>query len=91
VAEDPRHCSQQTGVPIQRQNIPAAQMLPKILQGTGSRTLPNLLFMDNPTVQQIASTGALKPLSDTEFPPTVFPEHRPGRHLSDKIYAWRRA
>jgi len=57
-------CSEQTGVRIQRQSIPSAQMLPKILQGASSRTLPNLLFADNPSLQQIASTGALTPLSD---------------------------
>lgn len=57
-------CSRQTGVRIQRQSIPPAQMLPKILQGAGSHTLPNLLFTDNPSLQQIASTGALTPLTD---------------------------
>src|SRR3954471_10875615 len=57
-------CSQQTGVKIERQAIPAAQMLPKVLQGASSRTLPNLLFTDNPTLQQVAGTGALTPLTD---------------------------
>jgi len=80
-------CSQQTGVSIQRQNIPAAQMLPKILQGTGSRTLPNLLFMDNPTVQQIASTGALKPLSDYGISTDgYFPNIVQAGTYQDKIY-----
>lgn len=57
-------CSQQTGVKIERQAIPAAQMLPKVLQGASSRTLPHLLFTDNPTLQQVAATGALTPLTD---------------------------
>ncbi|MFB9613580.1 ABC transporter substrate-binding protein [Kutzneria kofuensis] len=57
-------CARQTGVTIQRQTVPTDQMLPKILQGASSRSLPNLVFTDNPTVQQIASTGALTPLSD---------------------------
>ena len=57
-------CAQQTGVQIQRQSIPTAQMLPKILQGASSKTLPHLMFTDNPTLQQVAATGALTPLSD---------------------------
>ena len=57
-------CSTQTGIKIQRQSIPTAQLLPKILQGASSKTLPNLLFTDNPTLQQIAGTGALTPLTD---------------------------
>ncbi|MBB5891453.1 ABC transporter substrate-binding protein [Kutzneria kofuensis] len=57
-------CSKQAGVTVQRQTVPTDQMLPKILQGASSRSLPNLVFTDNPTVQQIASTGALTPLSD---------------------------
>jgi multiple sugar transport system substrate-binding protein len=57
-------CSTQTGIKIQRQSIPTAQMLPKILQGASSRSLPNLLFTDNPTLQQVASTGALTPVTD---------------------------
>jgi multiple sugar transport system substrate-binding protein len=57
-------CTRQTGVRIERQSIPTAQMLPKILQGASSKTLPHLVFTDNPTLQQIASTGALTPLTD---------------------------
>ncbi|MGW5721024.1 sugar ABC transporter substrate-binding protein [Amycolatopsis sp. NPDC003865] len=55
-------CAAQTGIKIQRQTVPTAQMLPKVLQGASSRTLPNLLFTDNPTLQQVAATGALTPL-----------------------------
>ncbi|MEV6824816.1 sugar ABC transporter substrate-binding protein [Amycolatopsis sp. NPDC051102] len=55
-------CAQQTGIKIERQKVPTAQMLPKVLQGASSKTLPNLLFTDNPTLQQVAATGALTPL-----------------------------
>lgn len=57
-------CATQTGIRIERQKVPTAQMLPKILQGASSKTLPNLLFTDNPTLQQVASTGALTPVTD---------------------------
>ncbi|MEV6641898.1 sugar ABC transporter substrate-binding protein [Amycolatopsis sp. NPDC051371] len=55
-------CAAQTGIKIQRQTVPTAQMLPKVLQGASSKTLPDLLFTDNPTLQQVAATGALTPL-----------------------------
>ncbi|WP_290054964.1 sugar ABC transporter substrate-binding protein [Amycolatopsis solani] len=57
-------CAAQTGVKIERQKVPTSQMLPKVLQGASSKTLPDLLFTDNPTLQQVAATGALTPLSD---------------------------
>ncbi|WP_326950390.1 sugar ABC transporter substrate-binding protein [Amycolatopsis sp. NBC_01307] len=57
-------CAARTGIRIERQKVPTAQMLPKILQGASSKTLPDLLFTDNPTLQQVAATGALTPLSD---------------------------
>ncbi|ATY12000.1 sugar ABC transporter substrate-binding protein [Amycolatopsis sp. AA4] len=57
-------CAAQTGIKIDRQKVPTAQLLPKVLQGASSKTLPNLMFTDNPTLQQVASTGALTPLTD---------------------------
>ncbi|WP_370962913.1 extracellular solute-binding protein [Amycolatopsis sp. cg9] len=57
-------CAGQTGVKIERQKVPTNQMLPKVLQGASSKTLPDLLFTDNPTLQQVAATGALTPLAD---------------------------
>ncbi|WP_439379923.1 ABC transporter substrate-binding protein [Amycolatopsis lexingtonensis] len=57
-------CASQTGIKIERQKVPTNQMLPKVLQGASSKTLPDLLFTDNPTLQQVAATGALTPLAD---------------------------
>ncbi|AXB47957.1 sugar ABC transporter substrate-binding protein [Amycolatopsis albispora] len=57
-------CAAETGIKINRQTVPTDQMLPKILKDASSRTLPDLLFADNPSLQQIAATGALTPLTD---------------------------
>src|SRR5207302_7747050 len=57
-------CSQQTGIKIERQQLPTDQVLPHVLQAAGSHTLPNLLMTDNPTIQQVAATGALTPVTD---------------------------
>ncbi|WP_232660746.1 sugar ABC transporter substrate-binding protein [Pseudonocardia sp. TRM90224] len=57
-------CGQQAGVKIEREVVPGASLIPKVLQQASSRTLPDVLMLDNPDVQQIAATGALAPISD---------------------------
>ena len=57
-------CGQANGITIQRQAVPGANLIAKVLQMSSSRTLPDVLMLDNPDLQQIASTGALTPLSD---------------------------
>ena len=57
-------CTAQTGIKVNRQSVPTDQLTQKILQGATSRTLPDLAFTDNPTLQEIAATGALTPLTD---------------------------
>jgi multiple sugar transport system substrate-binding protein len=57
-------CGQQAGVTIEREVVPGDSLIPKVLQQASSRTLPDLLMLDNPDLQQIASTGALAPISE---------------------------
>jgi multiple sugar transport system substrate-binding protein len=57
-------CGQKNGVTIDREAVPGADLIAKILQQASSRTLPDVLMIDNPELQQIAATGALTPLSD---------------------------
>src|SRR3954469_23227227 len=57
-------CGQQAGVKISREAVPGANLIAKVLQQSSSRTLPDVLMLDNPDLQQIAATGALTPLSD---------------------------
>ncbi|WP_037578141.1 sugar ABC transporter substrate-binding protein [Phaeacidiphilus oryzae] len=56
-------CTAKTGVKVKRQSVPTDQLIQKVLQGAASHTLPDLVLADNPTLQQIAATGALTPLS----------------------------
>ncbi|WP_220270070.1 sugar ABC transporter substrate-binding protein, partial [Marinitenerispora sediminis] len=60
-------CEERTGITVERQSIPPDQMLQQVLQQVGSRSLPDLLFVDNPQLQQIAETGALTPLGDYDI------------------------
>ncbi|WP_237771226.1 ABC transporter substrate-binding protein [Kribbella sp. ALI-6-A] len=57
-------CATKLGVTLQRETVPGADLIPKVLQQASSKTLPDVLMLDNPDVQQIAATGALAPLND---------------------------
>ncbi|TDT94142.1 carbohydrate ABC transporter substrate-binding protein (CUT1 family) [Streptomyces sp. 846.5] len=55
-------CGKTAGVTVEQRSVPGASLIPQVLQQASSRTLPDLLMLDNPDVQQIAQTGALTPL-----------------------------
>ncbi|WP_330301946.1 MULTISPECIES: sugar ABC transporter substrate-binding protein [unclassified Streptomyces] len=55
-------CGKKVGVTVEHTSVPGASLVPKVLQQASSRTLPDLLMLDNPDVQQIAQSGALTPL-----------------------------
>jgi len=57
-------CGSAAGVTIQREAVPGDTLIAKVLQQSSSRTLPDVLMLDNPDLQQIAATGALAPLGD---------------------------
>jgi multiple sugar transport system substrate-binding protein len=57
-------CATELGITIQRETVPGANLIAKVLQQASSKTLPDVLMLDNPEVQQIAATGALAPLDD---------------------------
>ncbi|MEU9671172.1 sugar ABC transporter substrate-binding protein [Streptomyces bobili] len=55
-------CGKTVGVTVEHTSVPGPSLVPKVLQRASSRTLPDLLMLDNPDLQQIAQTGALTPL-----------------------------
>ncbi|GHK00179.1 sugar ABC transporter substrate-binding protein [Streptomyces sp. Y2F8-2] len=55
-------CGKAAGVAVEHRSVPGASLVPKVLRQASSRTLPDLLMLDNPDLQQIAQTGALTPL-----------------------------
>ena len=57
-------CASQAGAKISREAVPGASLIQKVLQQASSRTLPDLLMLDNPDLQQIAATGALTSLDE---------------------------
>ncbi|HET9649537.1 MAG TPA: extracellular solute-binding protein [Microlunatus sp.] len=58
-------CGTSIGVAtIDHQSVPGPTLIQKVLQQASSKTLPDVLMLDNPDIQQIAETGALAPLED---------------------------
>ncbi len=59
-----RQCGSQIGAKVDPVHIAGASLIQKVLQQASSKTLPDVLMLDNPDVQQIAATGALTPLKN---------------------------
>ena len=57
-------CGKSVGVKINRDAIPGANLIQKVLQMASSHTLPDVLMLDNPDLQQFAQSGALTPLGN---------------------------
>ena len=57
-------CGSKLGITVKRETVPGDTLIQKVLQQASSKTLPDVLMLDNPDVQQIAATGALAPLND---------------------------
>ncbi|MEV6591041.1 sugar ABC transporter substrate-binding protein [Streptomyces acidicola] len=55
-------CGKKAGVTVEHTSVPGASLVPQVLRQASSRTLPDLLMLDNADLQQIAGTGALTPL-----------------------------
>ena len=57
-------CAKQVNITINRETVPGDTLIAKVLQQASSKTLPDVLMLDNPDIQQIAATGALAPLDE---------------------------
>lgn len=58
------YCAEELDITLDRQTVPGADLIQTVLQRASSRTLPDVLMLDNPDVQEIAETGALLPLDE---------------------------
>ena len=58
-------CGTTVGVAkVDHQSVPGPTLIQKVLQQASSKTLPDVLMLDNPDIQQNAEAGALAPLGD---------------------------
>lgn len=67
-------CAAELDVTIERETVPGKDLIQKVLQRASSKTLPDVLMIDNPDVQEIAATGGLSPLSDYDVDTSGFAE-----------------
>lgn len=72
VGEALDRCATELDVKIKRENVPGKDLIQKVLQQSSSKTLPDVLMLDNPDVQEIAATGGLSPLSDYDVDTSGF-------------------
>ena len=57
-------CAADNNVSIDHQASPRNDLITKVLLAAQQQQLPDILMIDNPDLQQVASTGALAPLTD---------------------------
>jgi multiple sugar transport system substrate-binding protein len=77
----------EVGVTISREKVPGDQLIQKVLQMSSSKTLPDILMLDNPDLQEIASSGALAPLEDFGIDTSGFaPEILEAGTFEGKVY-----
>lgn len=57
-------CVKQTGVAVDRQAVPYPDLIQKVLLAAASKTLPDIIYIDNSDVAQLADGGFIMPLSD---------------------------
>ena len=80
-------CGKANNLTIDRNAVPGAGLIQKVLQQSSSKTLPDVLMLDNPDLQQIAKSGALTPLSDYDIPTAGYaPGILQAGTYKDKIY-----
>ncbi|MCK9793645.1 extracellular solute-binding protein [Isoptericola sp. 4D.3] len=66
-------CAADLGVKVRSHHVAGSGLIATVLQQASSDTLPDVLMLDNPDVQQIASSGALSPLTDYGITGDGFP------------------
>jgi multiple sugar transport system substrate-binding protein len=67
-------CAEEVGVTVEATHVAGSALIAKVLQQASSRTLPDVLMLDNPDVQQIAASGALSKLTDYGIDGDGFPQ-----------------
>ena len=57
-------CSEETGITFERQAVPYPELVQKVLLAATSNSLPDLIYLDNSDVPQLADGGLVAPLSE---------------------------
>jgi multiple sugar transport system substrate-binding protein len=57
-------CAKQTGIAVDRQPVPYPDLVQKVLLAASSNSLPEIIYIDNSDVAQLADGGYIMPLKD---------------------------
>jgi multiple sugar transport system substrate-binding protein len=57
-------CTKDTGITVDRQAVPYPELVQKVLLAASSNSLPDIIYIDNSDVAQLADGGYIMPLSD---------------------------
>lgn len=57
-------CSAQTGLAVERRSVPYAEMVQQYLLAASTNNLPDIAYIDNSDVAQLAAAGFLTPVAD---------------------------
>ncbi len=60
-------CAERTGISVERQAVPYAELVQKVLLAASSNALPDIIYIDNSDVAQLANAGFLTALGDAEI------------------------
>lgn len=66
--------AEKVGVELQRVSVDGSALVQRVLQQGSSGTLPDVLMLDNPNLQQIAETTALRPFDELGIPTDGYAE-----------------
>ncbi|MGK3952387.1 ABC transporter substrate-binding protein [Microbacterium sp. I2] len=65
-------CAEEVNATIDHQSVPSPQLNAKILQQISTKTMPDVLMVNNPDLPQFADTGALRPLTDLDIDTSAY-------------------
>lgn len=65
-------CAAEVNATVEHQSVPSNQYNAKVLQQISSRSLPDILMVNNPDLPQFAETGALRPLTELDVDTSAY-------------------
>lgn len=65
-------CAAEVNATIDHQSVPYPQYNPKVLQMVSTKTMPDILMINNPDLPQFAATGALRDLDELDVDTSQF-------------------
>jgi len=80
-------CAADVNATVEQTSVPSNQYNAKVLQQISSKSLPDILMVNNPDLPQFATTGALRPLTELNVDTSAYyPSVLNVGKFKDKLY-----